>query len=138
MKHYRTFSIECYAVWHDKKKPKFTPQVYNYIYLGQSDGKDGYQLWHKTTKSIINSRNVVFKTEILKVSNEHMPTLFTPYVKKDTLFTENSSDDDFNNKRKEDDISLNLTKFNDEYEDDDSGTFTQNSTNIAKWTRLTI
>jgi hypothetical protein len=61
-----------------------------------------------------------------------LPVLFTPYVKKDTLFTEDSSDDDSNNERKEDDIPLNLTEFDDENEDDDSGTFTQNGTNIAE------
>jgi hypothetical protein len=60
------------------------------------------QFWHIATKSIINSRNVVFKEEILKVSKEHMFAPFTPYMKKDTLFTENSSDDDSNNKRKKD------------------------------------
>jgi hypothetical protein len=49
---------------------------------------------------------VVFKEEILKVSNKHAPVPFTLYVKKDTLFTEDSSDDDFNNERKGDDISL--------------------------------
>jgi hypothetical protein len=53
---------------------------------------------------------MVFKKEILKVSNEHAPTPSTPYVKKDTLFTKNSSDDDSDNERKEDDIPPNLTE----------------------------
>jgi hypothetical protein len=77
---------------------------------------------------------VVFKEEILKVSNKHVSTLSTPYVKKDILFTEDSSDDDSDNEREEDDIPSNLTESDDEYEDDDSGTFTQNGTNIIEWT----
>jgi hypothetical protein len=45
-------------------------------------------------------------------------------MKKDILFTEDSSDDDFNNEKKRDDISLNLTESNDENKDNDSRTFT--------------
>jgi hypothetical protein len=71
---------------------------------------------------------VVLKEEILKVSNEHAPALFTPYVKKDTLFTEDSSDDDSDNERKEDDILSNLIESDDENKDNDSRTFTQNGT----------
>jgi hypothetical protein len=112
IKHYRTFYIECYAVRHDKKKPKFTPRVSNCIYLGRSDERDGYQLWHIATKSIINSRDVVFKKEILKVSNKYASAPSTSYVKKDTLFIENSSDDDSDNERKRDDILPNLTESN--------------------------
>jgi hypothetical protein len=72
---------------------------------------------------------MVFKKEILKVSNEYM----FAYMKKDTLFTEDSSDDDSNNIS----IPLNLTKLGDENEDDNFKTFTQNSTNIVEWTSPT-
>jgi hypothetical protein len=80
---------------------------------------------------------MIFKEEILKVSNEYALTLFTPYVKKDTLFTENSSDDDSDNKGERDDISLNLIESN-ENKANDSRTFTQNGTNIAEWMSPTM
>jgi hypothetical protein len=80
---------------------------------------------------------VVFKEEILKVSNEYVFTPFTSYVKKDTLFTEDSSDDDSNNEKKGDDIPSNLTKFGNEYEDNNSKMFTQNGINIIEWTSPT-
>jgi hypothetical protein len=75
---------------------------------------------------------VVFKEEILKVSNKYTPALFISYMKKNTLFTEDSNDNNFNNKRKGDDISPNLTKSDDKNENDNFEMFTQNSTNIAK------
>jgi hypothetical protein len=75
---------------------------------------------------------MVFKKEILKVSNEHASTLSTPYVKKDTLFTKDSSDDNSNNEEKRDDILSNLIEFNDKNEDDNSRTFTQNGINIIE------
>jgi hypothetical protein len=62
----------------------------------------------------------------------------TSYVKKDTLFTKDSNDDDFDNKRKGDNISLNLTESDDENEDNDSGTFTQNGINVIEWTSPTM
>jgi hypothetical protein len=67
---------------------------------------------------------VVFKEEILKISNKHVSTFSTPYIKKDTLFIEDSSDDDSDNEREEDDIPPNLTEFDDENEDNNSKTFT--------------
>jgi hypothetical protein len=112
------------------------PQVHNCIYLGLSNRRDGYQLWYIATKSVINSRNVVFKEEILKVSNEHAPILSTPYVKKDTLFIEDSSDNNSDNEEKGDDIPLNLVKSDDENKDNNSRTFTKNRTNIIEWTSL--
>jgi hypothetical protein len=49
---------------------------------------------------------MVFWEKILKVSNKYVSILFTPYMKKDTLFTENSSNDDFNNKNNRNDTLL--------------------------------
>jgi hypothetical protein len=66
---------------------------------------------------------VVFKEEILKVSNEHTPIPFTPYVKKDTLFTEDSSDDNSDNERKRDNIPPNLTE-------SDSGSTVESNTKL--------
>jgi hypothetical protein len=129
MKHYKTFNIKYYALQHDKKKSKLYHKCTTASILVNLIEE---MIINFGTKSVINSRDVVFKEEIFKVSNEHASTPFTPYMKKDILFTENSSDNDSDNEEKEDDITSNLVKFNDENKDDDFGTFIQNRTNIVE------
>jgi hypothetical protein len=53
-------------------------------------------------------------------------------VKKDTLFIEDSSDNNSNNKNDKDNISSNLLELDDENKDNNSRTFTQNSINILE------
>jgi hypothetical protein len=63
---------------------------------------------------------VVFIENFFKVSNKYTSALSIPYVKKNTLFTENSSNDNSNNKNNRNDITFNLIESDDENKDNNS------------------
>jgi hypothetical protein len=85
-----TFECKCFKVERGKIK-KFTFRIIQCIYLGPAAGGDGYCLYNETTKRMISSRDVVFRENIFKVSNEHITITIPPYVGSDTVFMDNST-----------------------------------------------
>jgi hypothetical protein len=61
------------------------------IYLGPVAGRDEYRLYNETIKCMISSRNVIFRENIFKVSNEHITIAISSYVRLDTVFVNNST-----------------------------------------------
>jgi hypothetical protein len=47
-------------------------------------------VYNETTKCMISSRDVVFRENIFKVSNEYI-IITLPYVRSDTIFVDNST-----------------------------------------------
>jgi hypothetical protein len=87
------------------KIKKFTFRVTQCIYLEPAAGEDRYHLYNETTKCMINSRDVIFRENIFKVSNKHI-TITTPfYMRSDTVFIDNSTS------TRSDDIEDDLTNW---------------------------